>query len=84
MEDFPLQAFLDANICCTINSDDPSYFGGYINDNFKSVNKSLNLKLEDLQTLAKNSFKASFAPETKKEKWISMVDTYYQNFKKAS
>lgn len=84
MEDFPLQAFLDANICCTINSDDPSYFGGYINDNFKCVNKSLNLTLEDLQTLAKNSFKASFAPETKKEEWISMVDTYYQNFKKAS
>ena len=81
MEDFPLKAFLDANICCTINSDDPSYFGGYVNDNYKSVYNSLEtITLRDLQTLAKNSFRASFAPESKKQEWMKEVDTYCTNY----
>merc|ERR1712039_347069 len=67
MEDFPLRKLMDANVCCTINSDDPAYFGGYINDNFRSVANACNLSAEDLQELAKNSFEACFAPETQKK-----------------
>ena len=83
MEDFPLRAMLDQNICCTINSDDPSYFGGYMNDNYRSITKSLKLSKEDLQKLAKNGFRASFAPESEKKKWIQMVDEYCENHEKA-
>merc|ERR1719502_67193 len=83
MEDFPLRKLMDANVCCTINSDDPAYFGGYINDNFRSVQKACNLTAEDLQELAKNSFEACFAPETQKKEWMKMVDTYCNDFKEA-
>jgi adenine deaminase len=82
MEDFPLHALLEANVCCTINSDDPAYFGGYINENYKSITKALNLTRQDLQKLAQNSFRASFAPEAEKVKWIQMVDDYCANFDK--
>ncbi|KAG7353644.1 adenosine deaminase [Nitzschia inconspicua] len=81
MEDFPLKTLLEANVCCTINSDDPSYFGGYIVENYKSITKSLNLSKEDLQLLAKNGFQASFAPDADKQKWVDMVDAYYQKHK---
>ena len=80
MKKFPLHTLLDANICCTINSDDPSYFGGYINENYKCIANALGLTIENLKTLAKNGFKASFAPETHKQKWLKKVDTYCENF----
>merc|ERR1712157_719880 len=80
MKEFPLRELLDANVCCTINSDDPAYFGGYVNDNFKAVTKSLNLTLEDLTRCAKDSFEASFATKTQKEKWTASVDEYCQKF----
>jgi adenine deaminase len=76
MEDFPLKKLLEANVCCTINSDDPSYFGGYIVENYKSITKSLGLSKDDLQLLARNGFKASFAPDADKQKWMDMVDDY--------
>jgi adenosine deaminase len=82
MEDFPLRALLEANVCATINSDDPAYFGGYVNENYKEITRALNLTMEDLQLLAKNGFKASFAPAEEKEQWMKMVDDYYQMFKK--
>jgi adenine deaminase len=81
MEDFPLKALLEANVCCTINSDDPSYFGGYIVENYKSITKSLNLSKDQLQLLARNGFKACFAPEEEKQKWMDMVDDFYQKHK---
>ena len=84
MEDFPLHALLEANVCCTINSDDPAFFGGYVNENYKSITKALSLTKDDLQKLAQNSFRASFAPETDKVKWIQMVDEYCENFDKAA
>jgi adenosine deaminase len=82
MENFPLRTLLEANVCCTINSDDPSYFGGYISENYKSIARSLELTKEDLQSLAKNSFRASFASESDKEKWINMVNDHYDNHDK--
>ena len=60
MEDHNLKQMLDAGICVTINSDDPAYFGGYINENFLAAQKSLNLSLQDIVEIAKNGFKASF------------------------
>jgi len=56
----PVKTMLDAGIKATVNSDDPSYFGGYINDNFNAVAESLDLSLDDIATLAVNSFEGSF------------------------
>jgi len=51
----------------TVNSDDPSYFGGYISDNFKAIQKALELQPEDIVTLAKNSFTSSFIDDKSKQ-----------------
>jgi len=59
LEVHPLKKALDAGLMVTVNSDDPSYFGGYISDNFKAIQKALQLQSGELITLAKNSFSAS-------------------------
>ncbi len=55
----PLKTMLDENLLVTVNSDDPAYFGGYINDNFVRVGEALNLTHEEITRLAENSFKAT-------------------------
>ncbi|MDR0483690.1 MAG: adenosine deaminase [Alphaproteobacteria bacterium] len=57
-DSYPLQTFLDYGIIATINSDDPAYFGGYINENFEFIQKQLNLKEDTLKLLANNSLQA--------------------------
>lgn len=52
----PAMNFLEQGICVTINSDDPAYFGGYINQNYTTLAQALNLRIADLTTLANNSF----------------------------
>lgn len=76
MEDLPLKRLLDEGIVATVNSDDPAYFGGYMNDNFFAVTEALNLEREDILTLVKNSFKASFLPEEEKNRWLKELDDY--------
>lgn len=56
----PIKRMLDLGLVATVNSDDPAYFGGYINDNFRQVAEAVGLSPEDIQTLADNSFEASF------------------------
>ncbi len=60
LADHPLPALLDAGLMCTLNSDDPAYFGGYVGDNFDAVREALGLDGERLRELARNSFLASF------------------------
>ncbi|MNC90761.1 Adenine deaminase [compost metagenome] len=60
MLDHPLRAMLARGLKVTINSDDPAYFGGYINENYIAVTEALGLTKEELEQLAKNSFDASF------------------------
>ncbi len=76
MEDLPLKILLQNGVLATINSDDPAYFGGYINENFLAVTNALNLTKKDICQLAKNSFQASFMNEKTKIKWIEKVDNY--------
>ncbi|MBP1664283.1 MAG: adenosine deaminase [Bacteroidetes bacterium] len=59
----PLKEMLNNGLLAMINSDDPAYFGGYVNENFLQTAEALNLSEEDILQLAKNSFKASFLPE---------------------
>ena len=64
LRDHPLRAMLDAGLMATVNSDDPAYFGGYVNDNFKAIIEALDLSETHIRQLAENSFKGSFlSPE---------------------
>ena len=56
----PIKRMLDLGLVATVNSDDPAYFGGYINDNFRRVAEAVDLSTDDVETLARNSFDASF------------------------
>ena len=57
-----------------VNSDDPAYFGGYLNTNLIESQKALNLSKEDVKRLVINSFKSSFLEENEKKKWINKID----------
>jgi adenosine deaminase len=81
MTKHPLSEMLQKGMLATVNSDDPAYFGGYMNENYQAVSKSLNLSKEQIVQLAKNSFTASFLDENEKEKWIKKVVKYAQKFK---
>jgi adenosine deaminase len=59
----PIKNMLDQGLNATINSDDPAYFGGYVNDNFIAVTEALNLDEEDIIQLVRNSFTGSFLPK---------------------
>ena len=56
-----------------INSDDPAYFGGYVNKNLIECQVALNLSKEDIKKLIINSFKSSFLKEDKKKEWIEKI-----------
>ncbi|WP_163322681.1 adenosine deaminase [Draconibacterium mangrovi] len=71
--DHPLKKLLYHNIVATVNSDDPAYFGGYMNANFHAVAEALNLSNEDIVKLAANSFKASFLADEEKKNWLDEI-----------
>lgn len=75
----PLAKILEKGIMATVNSDDPAYFGGYMNENYLAVTEALNLTKEQIVQLAKNSFIASFLDEEMKNEMIAKVDQYYQD-----
>ena len=64
-----LRQLLDAGLAATVNSDDPAYFGGYINENFTQVFAATGLTARHAYQLACNSLEASFAPEADKRRW---------------
>lgn len=78
MADHNLKTMLDKGLCVTVNSDDPSYFGGYVNDNYRAVQTALNLNNRDLYQLARNSFQASFLSESQKQAYFSQLDQAFQ------
>jgi adenosine deaminase len=72
----PLAQMLKLGLKPTVNSDDPAYFGGYLNDNYRAVVRGLGLSREDLVTLAKNSFTGSFLPPDRVAAHLAAVDRY--------
>ena len=74
LKDLPLKRMMDKNMMVTINSDDPSYFGGYINQNYLDVASALNLTKDDILLLARNSFNASFLTDDEKKHYLDKVD----------
>ncbi|MYN09472.1 adenosine deaminase [Pseudoduganella aquatica] len=77
MKDHNLVQLLDAGLVATVNSDDPAYFGGYMNDNFIATFEALPLTLAHARTLARNSFEASFLPAEQKQRFLAEVDAYF-------
>jgi adenosine deaminase len=76
MRNHPLKTLMDAGALVTVNSDDPAYFGGYVNANYLAVQQAFGLDREQLAQLARNSFTASFLPEAEKTARIAEVDAY--------
>jgi adenosine deaminase len=74
MEQHNLKRLLDRGLCVTVNSDDPAYFGGYVVANYVAAQRALGLTREDIATLARNSFAASFLPEADKARWMAKID----------
>ncbi|MDM1756687.1 MULTISPECIES: adenosine deaminase [unclassified Acinetobacter] len=69
-----IQRLLQQGVHVTVNSDDPSYFGGYMNDNFFAIADALDLSHAELKQLAQNSFAASFISDAEKQKWNNQID----------
>ncbi|CDG81846.1 adenosine deaminase [Janthinobacterium agaricidamnosum NBRC 102515 = DSM 9628] len=77
MRQHNLLQLLDAGLLATVNSDDPAYFGGYMNANFIAVFDALPLGLAHAQRLARNSFSAAFLPEESKQRYLAEVDAFF-------
>jgi len=73
LEDHNLKRMLEKNLMVMVNSDDPAYFGGYLNKNLIETQIALNLSKDEVKTLLINSFKSSFLDEGKKKEWISKI-----------
>ena len=67
---------LNAGLHATVNSDDPSYFGGYVNGNYLAVADALDLSKDELLTLARNSFSGSFLSDAEKARHLAAIDAY--------
>jgi len=74
MAQSPVQRMLDAGLKVTINSDDPAYFGGYVNDNFRTVAEALDLGPAQIVELARNSFTGSFLPIAEQARHLAEID----------
>jgi adenosine deaminase len=74
LADHNLGKLLEAGLCATINSDDPAYFGGYVGENFLQTQRALELSEEEIVTLARNSFVASFLSDEDKESHLAEID----------
>lgn len=72
----PLRNMLNAGLIVTVNSDDPSYFGGYINDNFIAIQEALDLNQSELLALGRNSFIASFLTDAEKRVALDDFDRF--------
>jgi adenine deaminase len=81
LENHPLLKMLREDLMVTINSDDPAYFGGYINENYVAVSSALNLNKEQIFKIACNSFQASFLPDNIRRKYLDLLNDHYNSEK---
>jgi len=70
----PLRRMMDKGLVVTVNSDDPAYFGGYVNDNFRAVADALALTREEIAAIARNSFQASLTPAAQKTAALAEIE----------
>ena len=74
LENHNLKKMLDKGLRVMVNSDDPAYFGGYLNKNLIETSKALNLDIHDVKILIENSFKSSFLDEDEKKNWLNKIN----------
>lgn len=72
----PMKRMLDAGLRATVNSDDPAYFGGYVNENYRALASTGQLSREDFVTLARNSFLGSFLPDEAIARHLATLAAY--------
>jgi adenosine deaminase len=75
-----LRALLDAGLCATVNSDDPAYFGGYMNDNFVQTFEATGLTAQHAYRLAANSFEGSFVDDATRQRYMDRLDETFARF----
>lgn len=76
-----MKQLLDGGLCVTVNSDDPAYFGGYLNENFVQLFSALGLGVREAYQLAFNSFEASFVDEATKRGWERRLKAYFEDLR---
>ncbi|WP_104103792.1 adenosine deaminase [Arthrobacter sp. 08Y14] len=76
LADHPLPQMLAAGLNVSVNSDDPAYFGGYVDDNFALLRDTFNLTADQLAELAVNSVEASFAPPARRAELLEMIRSW--------
>ena len=74
IENHNLKKMLNKGLRVMVNSDDPAYFGGYLNKNLTETQLALDLSLEEIKNLIINSFKSSFLKDDKKKEWIDKIN----------
>ena len=80
LADHTIKRMLDAGIMATINSDDPAYFGGYINENFTQTFAALGMNAQHAYQLARNSFDASFIDASTRSNYVQRLDAVFASF----
>ena len=76
LKNHPIKKMLQAGLKATINSDDPAYFGGYMNENFLQLAEAVDLSKDEVATLARNGFEAAFISDTEKQQLVARLETY--------
>lgn len=77
LDQHPILTMLQRGLKATINSDDPAYFGGYVNDNYRALLEHLPVTLEDLYQLARNSFDGAWVSEEEKTKYLNELNRVF-------
>lgn len=80
LADHNIRQLLEAGLAVTVNSDDPAYFGGYLNDNFLQTFEATGLSAQQAWQLANNSFEASFVGAEQKRRWREQLDEVFAGF----
>ncbi|MBC7378942.1 MAG: adenosine deaminase, partial [Burkholderiaceae bacterium] len=80
LADHNIGALLDAGLVVTVNSDDPAYFGGYMNENFLQTFAATGLTAQQAYQLARNSFEASFISDEAKRDYVARLDACFAPF----
>ena len=82
LSSYPLTDYLNAGVKVRVNSDDPPYFGGYVNENFEALIEHLGIGQSELTTLARNSFTGSFGSAAQTSAGLAAIDEYERTWKR--
>lgn len=80
IENHPIKVMLEKGMIATVNSDDPAYFGGYMNENYIAVTEALNLTKDDLYKLTLNSFNSTFLDNNEKLILVNKLNSYFEGY----